>query len=408
MLYGEGRYEDLEKFSIIGGQKLNGEVSVSGAKNAAVAIIPAAIMAMNGVCKIENVPKICDVEIVLKILNEMNIKTSYNKDVLLIDSTEAKYYIGSYELFSKMRASYYLLGALLARFGRAEVPIPGGCPLGPRPIDQHMKGIEALGAKVIVEHGIMKVQAEKLIGNTIYLDVISVGATINTMLAAVGAEGITVIENAAKEPHVVDTAIFLNSMGANIKGAGTDTIKIIGKKNLVGSAHSVIPDQIEAGTFMIIAAATNGNILIKNVIPKHLEAVTAKLEEVGARIQILEDSIRVNGTGQLNKVNVKTLPYPGFPTDLQPIMATMLSIAEGSSLVTEGIWDSRYKYVGELRRLGADINVDGKLAIINGSSRLTGAPVHSTDLRAGAALVLAGLIADGVTEVIDLSHIDRG
>ena len=307
-----------------------------------------------------------------------------------------------------MRASYYFIGALLARFKQAKVELPGGCPIGVRPIDQHIKGFEALGADVTIEHGAVTVKADKLVGTNIFFDVVSVGATINVMIAATGAEGVTTLENVAKEPHVVDVANFLNSMGANIKGAGTDVIRITGVDKLVGCSYSVIPDQIEAGTFMIAAAATKGDVTITNVIPKHLESISAKLTEMGAVVEDSDDSVRIRYVGELKGVNVKTAPYPGFPTDVQQPMSTLLSIVPGRSLITESIWESRHKHIDELKKMGANIKVEGRVAIIDGVPSLTGAVVKATDLRAGAAMVIAGLIADGETEITNIEHIDRG
>lgn len=399
----------MDKFVIMGGKKLEGEVSISGAKNAAVAIIPAALL-VEGTCIIENIPAINDVDVICNILTKLGAKIDFSDDrhTLSIDCSDLKSYITSFEEVQKMRASYYLIGALLGRFNNAVVSMPGGCNFGVRPIDQHIKGIEALGAKVDTTSGIVKATAEKLTAAHIYLDVVSVGATINTILAAVRAEGVTVIENVAKEPHVVDFANFLNAMGAQIKGAGTDTIRVTGVEKLKGGTYSIIPDQIEAGTFMIAAAATGGNVLIKNVIPKHLESISAKLEEIGANVEEYDDMVRVTREKPLTKANVKTLPYPGFPTDLQPQIVALLSVSDGNSIITESVWDNRFQYVDELRRLGAKINVDGRVAMIEGVKSLTGATVKATDLRAGASMVIAALIANGVTEIYNLKYIDRG
>lgn len=398
----------MEKFVIKGGNRLTGEVTISGAKNAAVAVIPAALL-VEGVCRIENIPNIQDVSVILEMLVKLGAKVQYiNSNTIEIDCTKVESYKAPYEMVRKMRASYYLLGALLGRFKRAYVAMPGGCDFGVRPIDQHIKGLEAFGAKIKVSHGVIDASVDHLKGNQVYMDVVSVGATINLMLAAVKAEGITVIENAAKEPHVVDVANFLNSMGAIVKGAGTDVIKIKGVKKLEGGSYAIIPDQIEAGTFMIAAAATGGDVLIKNVIPKHLESITAKLIEMNVNVEEYDDAVRVWRTKKLTKANVKTLPYPGFPTDLQPPIVVLLSTAEGTSIVTEGVWDNRFQYVDELKRMGANIKVDGRTAIIEGIHQLSGSPVKATDLRAGAGLVIAGLMADGVTEIHDLKHIDRG
>lgn len=391
-----------------GGKPLCGEVTVSGAKNAAVAIIPAAIL-VDGVCTIENVPNIKDVQVIAEILKYMGAEITYlDTYTLQIDSRNIRRDTEPHELMRKMRASYYLIGALLGRFCKANVTMPGGCDFGTRPIDQHIKGFEALGATVRQDSGIIVAEAEKLTGANIYLDTVSVGATINVILAAVMAEGITTIENVAKEPHIVDLANFLNAMGANIKGAGTDVIRVTGVKKLRGGAYSIIPDQIEAGTFMVAAAATGGNVLVKNIIPKHMESVSAKLIEVGAKVTEYDDSIRVEGVKPFRGVKIKTLPYPGFPTDMQPQIVALLSVAEGSSIVTEGVWDSRFQYVGELVRMGANIHVEGKTAFITGVDHLEGAPVRATDLRGGAGVIIAGLMAEGVTEITELKHVDRG
>jgi UDP-N-acetylglucosamine 1-carboxyvinyltransferase len=398
----------LDKLVITGGSQLSGEVTVSGAKNAVVAIIPAALL-VEGICRIENVPNIKDVTVIIDMLAQLGAKIHYiNKNIIEIDCSKVTSYTAPYEMVKKMRASYYLLGALLGRFKKAEVAFPGGCDFGVRPIDQHIKGFEALGVAIEMEHGVINASAKQLTGSQVYMDVVSVGATINVMLAAVKAEGITIIENAAKEPHVVDVANFLNAMGANVKGAGTDVIKIKGVEKLSGGTYSVIPDQIEAGTFMIAAAATGGDVLVKNVIPKHLESITAKLIEMNVNVKEYDDAIRVSRMEKLVKANVKTLPYPGFPTDLQPPIVVLLSIAEGTSIVTEGVWDSRFQYVDELKRMGADIKVEGRIAVVEGVKKLSGSPVNATDLRAGAAMVIAGLVADGRTEVHHLKHIDRG
>ena len=398
----------MEKYIIRGGNKLQGEVSISGAKNAAVAILPAVILS-DEPCIIENVPNISDIDITIKILLSMGAEvTMLNKSTLRIDPTRVHTPCVEYDLAKNMRASYYFLGSLLGKVGKARVSMPGGCDLGARPVDQHLKGFSSLGAECSVDHGMIHAQADKLVGAHIYFDMVTVGATINVMLAAVKADGLTVIENAAKEPHIVDLANFLNSMGADIMGAGTDVIKIKGVKSLHGTQYSIIPDQIEAGTYMVAAAATNGNVLIKNVIPKHLESITAKLQKIGVRVEEYDDSVRVIGTGRLTKTNVKTLPHPGFPTDMQPQITTLLTLAEGTSIVTESIFDNRFKYVDQLRRMGADISVDGRVAVIEGTGRLMGAPVRATDLRAGVALVIAGLAAVGTTEVEDIYHVERG
>lgn len=399
----------MEKFLIRGGKPLVGEVSISGAKNSVVAIIPAALL-VDGPCKIENIPEISDVRILIDILKELGCEVEFDtKDSIRINSQYVKSNTATYDMIKSLRASYYILGALLGRFKKAEVAFPGGCDFGYRPIDQHIKGFEKLGAKVEIDHGVIKLEAERLVGSQIYMDVVSVGATINIMIAAVKAEGTTVIENAAKEPHVVDVANFLNAMGANIKGAGTDVIKIKGVSNLTGGAtHCVIPDQIEAGTFMITAAATKGDIIVRNIIPKHMESLSAKLIEMGAEVEEDGDWIRVKGPENILKANIKTLPYPGFPTDLHPLASVMLCLAEGTSTVTEGIWDSRFQYVDELKRMGAQVKVDGRMAVFEGIPRLSGAPVKATDLRAGAAMIIAGLVAEGETEVYNINYIDRG
>ena len=400
----------MEKFVVTGGNQLFGEVSISGAKNAAVAIIPAVILC-DEPCTIENIPNISDVTLIGKILQTMGAEVKrIDKSTLYIDPTKINTYCAVDEMVRGMRASYYLLGALLGKYGKAKVALPGGCDFGVRPIDQHLKGFSILGADhKLVDGAIIDLKCQNgLNGNHIYLDVVSVGATMNIMLAAVKAQGQTVIENAAKEPHIVDLANFLNSMGANIRGAGTDVIKIRGVKHLHSTQYSIIPDQIEAGTFMVMAAATNGDILIKNVIPKHLESITVKLQKIGAIVEEYDESVRVISTGRLEKTSIKTLPHPGFPTDMQPQITTLLTLAEGTSIVTEGIWDNRFKYVDELRRMGADISVDGKVAVIEGTGRLMGAPVKATDLRAGVAMIIAGLAASGTTEIEEIHHIERG
>jgi len=398
----------LEKYVISGGVSLKGEVEISGAKNAAVAIIPATILS-DGPCVIENIPSISDVSMIIRILYEMGAQVRMiNKSTIEIDTTRITNPVVPYEMVRHMRASYYLLGALLGKFKNARVAMPGGCDFGVRPIDQHLKGFKSLGADYEIDHGMIDVHAESLIGSQIYFDMVTVGATINVMLAAVRAEGLTIIENAAKEPHIVDLANFLNSMGADIMGAGTDVIKIRGVSHLKGATYSIIPDQIEAGTYMAAAVATKGDILVKNVIPKHLESITAKLEKIGAEIEEFDDSIRVSMHGDIQKSSVKTMPHPGFPTDMQPQVTALLTLAEGTSIVTEGVWDNRFRYVDELRRMGADISVDGKVAVVEGTGHLTGAPVKATDLRAGAALIIAALAADGTTEIEDIYHIERG
>lgn len=404
----------LEKFVINGGNPLHGEVTISGAKNAALAIIPAAILSQD-ICVIENLPvSISDVNYMMKTLKHIGAGVRLiDKNSIEVDARHVNSYVISHDMTKHLRASYYFIGALLGRFGRAKVAMPGGCYLGPRPIDQHIKGFEALGAKVSVEdNAIVEASASdpsgKLIGNPVYLDMVSVGATVNIMLAAARAEGLTVIENAAKEPHIVDLANFLNSMGADIRGAGTDVIKIRGTENLHGCTYSIIPDQIEAGTFMVAAAATKGDVLIKNVTPKHLESISAKLIECGANVEEFDDSVRVSMDRRPGKCNIKTMPHPGFPTDMQPQLAVLLSMADGTSIISESIWSNRFRYTEQLVRMGADINVDGQVAMIHGVEGLRGAPVKADDLRAGAAMIIAGLAASGKTEIEDILHIDRG
>lgn len=401
----------MEKLIVKGGKRLCGEVTISGAKNAAVAIIPAAVL-VDGVCIVENVPAIKDVEVICGILEELGAKVEYlDKYTIRIDSSNVDKHTAPYEMVRKMRASYYLLGALLGRVKKADVALPGGCNFGSRPIDQHLKGFRALGASVdeerILHTGVVYAETEGLVGTNIYLDVVSVGATINVMLAATLAKGNTIIENVAKEPHIVDVANFLNAMGAQIKGAGTDVIRIRGVDKLHGGTYSIIPDQIEAGTFMVAAAATGGDVLVKNVIPKHMDSVSAKLAESGAKVLEFDDSIRVIGNGIIKNVNIKTLPYPGFPTDMQPQFVSLLAAASGTSIVTESVWESRFQYVDELIRMGADITVNGRTAIIKGTG-LTGTQVRATDLRGGAGMVVAGLMAKGETIITDIHYIDRG
>lgn len=398
----------MEKYIIHGGKPLKGEVSISGAKNAVVAILPATILA-DGPCVIENIPNINDVSYCIKILREMgaNIKV-INKSTLEIDTRRIHSVEVPYEYAKHMRASYYFLGALLGRYHKAKVALPGGCNFGVRPIDQHLKGFKSLGADYTLEYGMIDVSAEKMVGTNVYFDVSSVGATVNIMLAAVRAEGTTVIENAAKEPHVVDLANFLNSMGANIMGAGTDVIKIKGVSSLHGAEYSIIPDQIEAGTYMVAAAATKGDVLVKNVIPKHLESISSKLEKIGLEVTEYDDSVRVRYVGELRHTNVKTRPHPGFPTDMQPQITTLLCLAKGTSIVTEGVWDTRFQYVDELCRMGADISVDGHVAIIEGIDGFISAQVKAVDLRAGAAMIIAALSANGITEIENIYHVERG
>lgn len=402
----------MTKYIINGGNRLNGEVTISGAKNAAVAIVPAALL-VEGAVRIENVPKIIDVTLQLEILRELGVGIRLLNSTTVEISGECRFGGDSipYELMRKIRASYYLIGALLGRYHHAEVAMPGGCNFGGiRPIDQHIKGFEALGATVSIKEGgyIVADAPGGLVGGHVYFDVVSVGATINIMIAAVLAKGNTVIENAAKEPHIVDLANFLNAMGADVKGAGTDVIKIRGVEKLSGGSYSIIPDQIEAGTFMAAVAATGGQVLIKNIIPKHLECITAKLTEMGVEIDEFDDALLVRRTGDLQRTNVKTLPYPGFPTDMQPQLTTALCLAKGTSIVTEGVWDNRYRYTEELVRMGANIRVDGKVAVVEGVDGLLGAPVRAYDLRAGAAMVIAGLAAKGVTQVEQVTNIERG
>ena len=400
----------MEKIIIHGRKALQGDVHISGAKNAAVAVLPASLL-IEGSCRIENLPDIKDTQVLEDTLTQLGAKVTFeNRNTVLIDSSNVNSYTASYDMIKSMRASYYLLGALLGRFGKAEVAFPGGCDFGYRPMDQHIKGFEAMGAKVVIENGMIKLSADKLTGSQIYLDVVSVGATINLMLAAVKAEGTTIIENAAKEPHIVDTANFLNAAGADIKGAGTDVIKIKGVPHLRGGhVHSIIPDMIEAGTFMIAGAATDGDVTVRNVIPKHLESLSAKLQEMNINVIKGEDWIRVIGGNEIQKANIKTLPYPGFATDLHPPVTVLLCLANGSSTITESIWPLRFQYVNELVRMGAKIRVDGGgLAVIDGPVSLVGAQVNAIDLRAGAAVVVAGLAADGTTVVNNVKYIDRG
>lgn len=399
----------MEKLVIKGPTPLKGEVTIGGAKNAAVAILPATLL-INGVCTIENLPNISDIKDSCQILEALGSKITWiDKNTITIDNTNITTTKAPLDLTSKFRASYYIIGAMLGRKGEIEVGMPGGCKLGARPIDQHIKGFEALGANVTVEKGTIYAKAKNLQASSIYMDIVSVGATINVMLASVLAKGTTIIDNAAKEPHIVDVANFLNTMGADIRGAGTDMIKINGVEKLVGSAtYSIVPDQIEAGTFMLAAVASKGDILIKNCITKHLESITAKIIEVGGNVEDYGDSMRVWCNKRPNKANIKTLPYPGFPTDLQPQMGVVLSLADGTSIINESIWDSRFQYTEELNKMGAKISAQGKSAFFEGVKKLYGAPVYSSDLRAGAALVIAGIAANGTTEVYNLQHIDRG
>lgn len=398
----------MDQYVIKGGNPLVGEVEIGGAKNAALAILAAAIMTDETVV-VENLPNVRDTNVLLQAMEEIGAQVErLDYHTVRINSSGIGNYSVDYEYIKRIRASYYLLGAMLGKYKRAEVPLPGGCNIGSRPIDQHLKGFKALGADVKIEYGFIVAEAEHLRGSHIYLDVVSVGATINIMMAASMAEGNTVIENAAKEPHVVDVANFLNSMGANIKGAGTDVIRIKGVERLHATEYSIIPDQIEAGTFMFAAAVTKGDVTVKNVIPKHLEATTSKLLEIGCEIEELDDAVRVVCAKGLRPTNVKTLPYPGFPTDMQPQITVALALAKGTSIVTESIFENRFKYVDELARMGANIKVEGNTAIIDGVAQYTGAQISSPDLRAGAALVLAGLAADGITIVEDVHFIERG
>ena len=399
-----------ERMLITGGQRLEGTVRVSGGKNTSVAVISASILSETP-CVIENLPNIEDVNVSVETLRHLGAKVNWDPDagVMEVDSSTIDRTDVPLELCRRMRASSYYIGALLARFGRAQVPLPGGCDIGRRPIDQHIKGMRALGAKVETTRGLVVAQTDGLIGSDVFMDMVTVGGTINVMLAASRAKGITTIYNAAKEPHIVDLANFLNSMGCRVKGAGTDVIRIRGVDTLqCRRPYAVIPDQIEAGTFMIAAAATRGDVLVKNVIPKHLEPITSKLRKIGVNIEEFDDSVRVWVDGPLVRTNVKTMPHPGFPTDMQPQITTLLTLAEGTSIITEGVWEQRFRYVDELRRMGADISVDGKVAVVEGTGKLTGAPVKACDLRAGAALIIAGLAAHGITEIEDIYHIERG
>ncbi|WP_322181344.1 UDP-N-acetylglucosamine 1-carboxyvinyltransferase [Neglectibacter caecimuris] len=400
----------MDKYVINGGCRLTGEVNISGAKNAAVAIVPATILA-DSPCLIENIPDISDVKAVTRILVEMGAQVRYlDRHTLEVDPRPIDTDTVSAECARRIRGSYYFIGALLGRCRSAVVPMPGGCNLGVRPIDQHLKGFAALGCEYSLDNGMITVKAENdLHGANIYMDVVTVGATMNIILASVKARGLTVIENAAREPHIVDLANFLNTLGADIRGAGTDTIKIHGVQKLRGATYSIIPDQIEAGTYMVAAAATGGDVTVKNVTPKHLESISAKLVEMGVTVEEGDDSVRVVCDRPLKKCNIKTMPHPGFPTDMQPQITTLLSIAHGTSMVSEGIFDSnRFKYVDELLRMGAQITVDGKVAIVEGVSHLKGAPIRALDLRAGAAMVIAGLAAEGVTQIEDIQYIERG
>lgn len=398
----------MEQLIVNGGIPLKGRVEVSGAKNAALGIIAASLLA-DGISTIENVPRVSDVEVLIDAIQNLGVKVKYKDEhSVIIDSRKVNKLKVDYEHIKKIRASYYLLGSLLGRFRRAEVAMPGGCNIGSRPIDQHIKGFEALGAKVELDHGMIRATADRLQGNSIYLDVVSVGATINIMLAAVKADGITTIENPAKEPHIVDVANYLNSMGADIRGAGTDVIKVYGVEALHGSEYMIIPDQIEAGTYMVAAAITGGDVVVANLIPKHMEAISAKLQEMGVTITEEQDTLRVMAKHPLKSVNVKTLPYPGFPTDMQPQMTTLLSIAQGTGVVNESIFENRFSYVDELNRMGVNIKVEGNIANVIGVEGLQGAEIVASDLRAGAALILAGLAASGETIINHIDYVDRG
>ena len=398
----------LEKFVITGGKPLYGEVSISGAKNAAVAILPATILAAD-VCVIENLPNISDVSVSLNILSALGAKVRMlSKNTYEIDTTHLVGTNVPDDLSRQMRASYYFLGALLSRFGRAQVAMPGGCNLGPRPIDQHLKAFSALGAQDSVDYGMITVRATELNGARIFFDKVSVGSTMNAMLSAVMAKGQTVLENCAKEPHVVDLANFLNMCGADVRGAGTDVIKVQGVESMHGCNYSIIPDQIEAGSYMVAAAATGGDVLVKNVTPKHLEPITAKLRRAGAEVEEFDDAVRVRRTGPIQPLKINTMPHPGFPTGMQPLMDVLLSVGQGTSTITEGIWDNRFRYVDELRKMGANVQVDGQVAVFEGVEKLQPAPLHASDLRAGAAMVVAALMAEGTSEIEEISHIERG
>lgn len=398
----------MEKLLINGGTPLKGEVTIGGAKNAVIGIIPAALL-VEGKCIIENVPSINDVAVIMEILKELGASVRLiNKTTVEIDCTNVNSCRATYDMVKKMRASYYLMGALLGRFNHAIVSMPGGCNFGTRPVDQHLKGFRQLGVEVNEEADYYDLSTDCLRGAQIFFDVVSVGATINIMLAAVRAQGITIIENPAKEPHIVDVANFLNSMGANIKGAGTDVIKIKGVEKLHGGTYSVIPDYIEAGTYMLMAAATGGEVMVNNVIPKHMESVTSKIREVGGTVVEYDDALFVKGSEKLTSARVKTLPYPGFPTDLQPLAGTLLTVARGTSFLTEAVWDNRFQYVPELLRFGSKITVNGDTATIEGVEKLHGAKAKCTDLRGGAAMIMAAIMAEGTSEIYNLSHVDRG
>ncbi len=406
--YEKGNVNKMEQYAIKGGNPLVGEVEIGGAKNAALAILAATIMTDETVF-IENVPDVRDTNVLMQAMESIGVVINrIDRHTVKINASQIHNLVIEDDYIKKIRASYYLLGALLGKYKKAEVALPGGCNIGLRPIDQHIKGFRALGANVRIEHGLIITEADKLSGNHVYLDVVSVGATMNVMMAAVMAEGQTVIENAAKEPHVVDLANFLNSMGANIKGAGTDVIRIKGVSKLHGTEYGIIPDQIEAGTFMFAAAVTKGDVTVKNVIPKHLESISAKLLEIGCEVEESDDAVRVVAAKPLGHTHVKTLPYPGFPTDMQPQITVTLGLSAGTSIVTESIFENRFKYVDELTRMGANIKVEGNTAIIDGVVKYTGASITAPDLRAGAALVIAGLAADGITTIDDIKYIERG
>ena len=407
----EMRGNTLASYIVRGGNRLCGDVTISGSKNAALGIISAAML-LDGACKIENIPDVADINVMIEICKELGAQVRRDAEgCIYVDPQTINTHEAVQDKVRSIRGSYYLLGALLGRFGQASLYMPGGCNFGTRPIDQHMKGFEAMGAEVLIEHGIINVKAENLRGEHIFLDVVSVGATINLMIAAVKANGVTVIENAAREPHIVDVANFLNTMGANIRGAGTDIIRITGVSSLpAGCSYSIIPDQIEAGTYMMASVLTHGDVTVRNIIPKHMEPLTAKLEEMGAHVEAGDDSIRVwlDPEQTLMAANFKTMPYPGFPTDLQPQATVLLCAAAGSSRMMENVWDSRFQYIDDLKIMGADIMTSGKLAIIEGGKQLTGAKVTARDLRAGAALVMAGLAAEGITEIFEVNKIERG
>ena len=400
----------MDRYVIHGGRPLHGEIEISGAKNAAVAIIPAALM-VDGVCRIENMPQISDVDMLLKILQGLGARVEYlSPSAVEIDCTQVRFTEPPYDLMRKIRASYYFIGSMLSRFGSAKTTMPGGCNFGVRPIDQHIKGMTAMGANVEVKNGFVYADTPdgRLRGAKVYLDKVSVGATMNIMIAAVLAEGRTIIENAAREPHIVDLANFLNSMGADVRGAGTDTIKVNGVEQLHGGTYSIIPDQIEAGSYMVAAAATAGDVLVKNVTPKHLEPITAKLRRAGVEVEEFDDAVRVRRTGDILPLKINTMPHPGFPTDMQPLMGVLLSVAKGTSTVTESVWDNRFRYVDELRKMGANVQVDGQVAVFEGVEKLSPAPLRASDLRAGAAMVVAALMADGTSEIEEIGHIERG